>query len=58
LEGSFQGYVLEAAHIDHGYVGNKTQGIPNDGGYVKCTSFDWISSWTPTAEKIHGGRAP
>jgi hypothetical protein len=47
LEGALHESVWEGADSLQGSVGNKTRGTLDDaGGDVKCTSFDWISSWT------------
>jgi hypothetical protein len=57
LEGSFQGSVVEGTGPLHGASVKQDQSTTGAGTKLKCSSFDWISSWAPASKLAHGGRA-
>jgi hypothetical protein len=57
LESSFQGSGVEGSGFVHGVTGEKNQSSAEAGTNLKCSSFDWITSWAPASKMSHGGRA-
>jgi hypothetical protein len=57
LEGSFQGSGVEGSGSAHGSLGEQNQGSTEACTNLKCSSFDWITSWAPASKLSHGGRA-
>jgi hypothetical protein len=48
---------MEGSGFVHGPLGEKNQGSAGTDTKLKCSSFDWISSWAPASKLSHGGRA-
>jgi hypothetical protein len=57
LESSFQGSVVEGSGLLHGAPVEKDQSTTGTGTELKCTNFEWISSWASASKLAHGGRA-
>jgi hypothetical protein len=57
LEGSFQGIDLGGSRPLHEASVKQDQSTAGAGTTLKCSSFDWISSWAPASKTSHGGRA-
>jgi hypothetical protein len=57
LESPFQRPTVGGSgHVHEAFV-KQDQSIIGAGTTMKCSSFDWISSWAPAARTSHGGRA-
>jgi hypothetical protein len=56
LEGSFQGSDVGGSGPLHETSVKQDQSTTGAGTTLKCSSFDWISSWAPAAKTSHGGQ--
>jgi hypothetical protein len=57
LESPFQGPDVGGSGLLHEASVKQDQSTTGAGTTLKCSSFDWISSWAPAAKTSHGGRA-
>jgi hypothetical protein len=57
LESAFQGPNVGGSGPFHEASIKQDQSTTVAGTIMKCSSFDWISSWAPAAKTSHGGRA-
>jgi hypothetical protein len=57
VESSLQGSVLEGSGLLCEKPVETDQRAHGTNVKLKCTSFEWISSWAPASKLDHGGRA-
>jgi hypothetical protein len=48
---------MEGSGLLHGAPGEQDQSTDGIGAELKCTDFEWTSSWAPASKLAHGGRA-
>jgi hypothetical protein len=48
---------MEGSGLLHGAPGEQDQSTDGIGAELKCTAFEWTSSWAPASKLAHGGRA-